>query len=130
MDPQPAVLLSRAIAERRARVAVVGLGYAGLPLAEAFVAAGFPVLGHDVDERKITSLKQGRSYLGHVPDARGAALSATGRFEPTAAPAGLADADAVVLCVPTPLTDALEPDLSDVIAATGSVAAGLHRAML
>src|SRR5260370_33955796 len=131
MDPLPAAaLLSRALAERRARVAVGGRGYAGLPLAEAFVAAGFPVLGHDVDEGKVGSLRQGRSYLGHVPDGRVAALLATGRFEATTDAARLASADAVIVCVPTPLSEALEPDLSDVVAATGSVAAGLHRGML
>src|SRR4051794_35211995 len=105
MEPLPpaAVLLSRALAERRARVGVVGLGYAGLPLAEAFVAAGFAVLGHDIDAERVRALRQGRSYLGHVPGARVAALLATGRFEATADADRLGAADAVILCVPTPL---------------------------
>jgi UDP-N-acetyl-D-glucosamine dehydrogenase len=132
MNPLPsaAAVLSRALAERTARVAVVGLGYAGLPLAEAFVATGFNVLGHDIDADKIDALRQGRSYLGHVSDARIVALRATGRFEPTADPQRLGAADAVVLCVPTPLTAAREPDLSAVVAATEAVAAVLRRGML
>ncbi|MBY0522446.1 MAG: nucleotide sugar dehydrogenase [Gemmataceae bacterium] len=97
---------------RTARVAVVGLGYVGLPLAETFAAAGYPVIGFDIDEAKVEHLRAGRSYIGHIPSSRVAELVHSGRFEATADPDRFADADAVIICVPTPLTEAREPDLS------------------
>jgi UDP-N-acetyl-D-glucosamine dehydrogenase len=118
--------LSAAITARTARVAVLGLGYAGLPVAEAFVRAGFPVLAFDIDTSKIDCLRSGKSYLGHVPDARIAELLATGRFEPASDSARLADADAFILCVPTPLTEHREPNLSAVAAAALMVARNLR----
>jgi UDP-N-acetyl-D-glucosamine dehydrogenase len=126
--PRPATAddLSRAIAERRARVAVLGLGYAGLPLAEAFVHAGFPVLGFDIDPDKVAALRRGASYLGHVAAERVRALAASRRFEPTGDEPRLADADALLICVPTPLTAARDPDLSAVEAAARSVARALR----
>jgi UDP-N-acetyl-D-glucosamine dehydrogenase len=120
--PPAAAELSHRIADRSARVAIVGLGYAGLPLAEAFVITGFPVLGYDIDVQKVLSLGRGESYLGHIASERVAALRATGRFEATADAARLGEADALLLCVPTPLTDAREPDLSYVTAAATAVA--------
>src|SRR4051812_4593226 len=79
-----AASLRRAIAERRARVGVIGLGYVGLPLVELFSAGGFPVLGFDIDQAKVDSLRAGRSYIGHIAPSRIAALLEGGRFEPTA----------------------------------------------
>ncbi len=114
--------LSVAISARAARVAVMGLGYAGFPLAEAFVRAGFPVLGFDIDAVKIGSLRAGKSYLGHVPDARISDLLATGRFEPADDPARLGEADAFIICVPTPLNEFSEPNLSAVAGAALMVA--------
>ena len=117
-----AARLAEAIAARMARVAVLGLGYAGLPLAEAFVQAGFPVLGYDVDPERIESLRRGQSYLGHFAGGRIEALRATGRFEATGDETRLADADVLLICVPTPLTEAREPDLSAVCAAARAIA--------
>jgi UDP-N-acetyl-D-glucosamine dehydrogenase len=97
---------------RTARVCIVGLGYVGLPLAETFAWAGYPVLGFDIDEDKVARLNRGASYIGHICPERVQELRATGRFEATTDPARFADADAVILCVPTPLTSAREPDLS------------------
>jgi UDP-N-acetyl-D-glucosamine dehydrogenase len=107
-------LLSR-IELRTARVAVVGLGYVGLPLAESFAAAGYPVIGFDVDPEKVKKLRTGQSYIGHIPSSRIVELTTTGRFEATADPCCFEDADAVVICVPTPLTEAREPDLSYIV---------------
>jgi UDP-N-acetyl-D-glucosamine dehydrogenase len=118
--------LSRAIAERRARVGVLGLGYAGLPLAEAFVQAGFAVLGYDVDLEKVQSLRRGQSYLGHFTADRVKALRATGRFEASGDEERLADADVLLICVPTPLTTARDPDLSAVQAAASAIARQLR----
>jgi UDP-N-acetyl-D-glucosamine dehydrogenase len=127
MEPSPlAAELSAAIAARRARVAVVGLGYAGLPLAEAFWAAGFAVLGLDIDPERVARLRRGESYLGHISPERVRALLGSGRFTATEDPDELAGADAVVICVPTPLTPARDPDLSAVTAAASSVAARLR----
>jgi UDP-N-acetyl-D-glucosamine dehydrogenase len=118
--PPAAATFARALAARTARVAVIGLGYAGLPLAEVFLKAGFPVLGLDLDSSKIAHLRRGETYLGHVSAERVRAMVATNRFEPTTDPARLADADATVICVPTPLTPAREPDLSAVTSAAVS----------
>src|ERR671922_2301451 len=87
---------------RTARVAVVGLGYVGLPLAETFAWAGYPVLGFDVDASKVARLKRGESYIGHICPERVAELVASGRFDATDDPRRFAEADAVVICVPTP----------------------------
>src|SRR5437763_13144977 len=89
---------------RTARVAVVGLGYVGLPLAESFAQAGYPVVGFDIDAEKVKKLKTGRSYIGHISSQRIAELVSTNRFEPTADPTCFENVDAVIICVPTPLT--------------------------
>jgi UDP-N-acetyl-D-glucosamine dehydrogenase len=105
---------------RTARVAVVGMGYVGLPLAETFAWGGYPVLGFDIDPDKVAKLNQGQSYIGHICPERVAEMRASGRFEATTDPGRFADADAVVICVPTPLTDAREPDLSYIVS-TGRI---------
>jgi UDP-N-acetyl-D-glucosamine dehydrogenase len=107
-------LLSR-IEDRTARVAIVGLGYVGLPLAETFAWGGYPVLGFDVDADKVTKLNRGESYIGHIPQERVGELIGSGRFEATNDPRRFADADAIVVCVPTPLGEAREPDLSYIV---------------
>jgi UDP-N-acetyl-D-glucosamine dehydrogenase len=103
--------LHRRIEERSARVAVVGLGYVGLPLAEAF-ASTFPVLGFDVDGEKVKKLQAGQSYIERISSARLVEMTRTGRFQATDDPRCLGQADAVLICVPTPLTEARDPDLS------------------
>jgi UDP-N-acetyl-D-glucosamine dehydrogenase len=107
--------LAGRIAERTARVAVVGLGYVGLPLAETFAWAGYPVLGFDVDADKIAKLRRGESYIGHIDDERIVELIGGGRFEADDDPSRFVEADAVVICVPTPLGEAREPDLSYIV---------------
>lgn len=103
--------LHAAIDTRRAKVAIIGLGYVGLPLSLAFCRAGFHVLGFDVDPHKIELLNRGESYLKHLPREpivqaiRDARLSATSDFEQLSA------ADAVLICVPTPLTRHREPEM-------------------
>jgi UDP-N-acetyl-D-glucosamine dehydrogenase len=127
--PPPAEALLERIGRRAARVGVIGLGYVGLPLVRAFAAAGFPVLGFDTDPGKVERLRAGRSYIGHIPDAEVAAMLAAG-FEPTAAFDRLAEADAILICVPTPLTAAREPDLSYVEGSVGAVAERLRPGQL
>src|SRR5437588_9450337 len=102
----PADTLAERIAARTARVAVVGLGYDGLPLAETFAWGGYPVLGFDIDAHKADVLNSGQSYIGHICSERIEELVGTGRFEATTDARLFRDADAVIICVPTPLTEA------------------------
>jgi UDP-N-acetyl-D-glucosamine dehydrogenase len=113
-----AIDLLERIETRTAHVAVVGLGYVGLPLAETFAWGGYPVLGFDIDRRKVEQLKNGKSYIGHISSDRVTELIGTGRFSATADPSRFAEADVVIICVPTPLSENREPDLS-YIADTG-----------
>jgi UDP-N-acetyl-D-glucosamine dehydrogenase len=122
--------LEAAIAARRAAVGIVGMGYVGLPLMLAAIAAGFAVTGFDIDAPKVAGLNAGRSPLAHVGDARVAAARASGRFEATAALGRLGEPDIVVLCVPTPLGRHREPDLSFVVATAEAVAASLRPGQL
>ncbi len=100
---------------RTARVAVIGLGYVGLPLAETFAWGGYPVLGFDIDGQKVAKLRRGESYIGHICPERVAELVQCGRFDATDDPGRLVEADAIIICVPTPLGEAREPDLSYII---------------
>jgi len=103
-------LLAR-LATKTATVGIMGLGYVGLPLADAFIQAGLPVLGFDVDQAKVKKLERGESYIQHIPDEKVRAWRAGRRFAATADVAELARADAILICVPTPLTETREPDL-------------------
>jgi len=112
-------LLER-IDKRSARVAIVGLGYVGLPVAVEFAEAGFDVIGIDLDDIKVAALNRGVSYLREVPDERVSALRDSGRFRATSAFADAAEADAILICVPTPISQGT-PDLTLVVAASASV---------
>jgi UDP-N-acetyl-D-glucosamine dehydrogenase len=122
-------LLAR-IQERSAVVAVIGLGYVGLPLAVAFAERGFPVVGIDVDERRTRSLEAGQSHVEDVPSERLAPLLAGKTFRATADYGVLAHCDVAIICVPTPLSKTRDPDMRHVIAAGKSVARHMHRGML
>jgi UDP-N-acetyl-D-glucosamine dehydrogenase len=126
-DHYPA-LLSR-INDLKARVGIIGLGYVGLPLARAFVSGGLRVLGFDVDTAKITQLRQGKSYIGHIPDRAVRDLTERG-FEATDDFKRLDEPDAIVICVPTPLTDAREPDLTYIVNSAQAIAARLRAGQL
>ncbi|WP_434625677.1 nucleotide sugar dehydrogenase [Azospirillum sp. B2RO_4] len=110
--------LESAYRGRSARVAVVGLGYVGLPLALALTGAGFAVTGFDIDPAKAAALNSGRSYIRQIADGRVAEAVATGRFRATTDAGEFAACDAVIVCVPTPLSPQREPDLSFVEAST------------
>lgn len=97
---------------RQATVGVVGLGYVGLPLVRAMHAAGFSVIGYDVDASKIEKLKRGESYLKHLGDDLVRVLATSKRFTPTNDENTLGSCDAICVCVPTPLGQHQEPDLS------------------
>src|SRR5262245_10601512 len=110
------------------RVGVVGLGYVGLPLAVAFAEEGNEVIGLDADPRKVDALEDARSYVEDVPSQRLAALD--GRLTPTSRFADLSLCDAVIICVPTPLTNSREPDLSYMVDAATSLAAVMQTGQL
>lgn len=122
--------LIQAFNTRTARIAVVGLGYVGLPLVRALHAAGFHVIGFDIDASKIHRLKKGEGYLKHLGEAFFRELAASPRFTPTSSPHDLSSAHAIVLCVPTPLGKHREPDLSFVENSTRLVASALKPGML
>lgn len=109
--------LRQAISDRTAKVGLIGLGYAGLPLAIAFAEAGFDVVGIDVQDARVDALNHGESYIGDVPAERIAPLVSERRFRATTDYSALADVDAITICVPTPLTADKAPDPSAVAAA-------------
>ncbi|MGF1610886.1 MAG: nucleotide sugar dehydrogenase [Kiloniellales bacterium] len=122
-------LLAR-IHAHEARVAVIGLGYVGLPLVQVFWARGFPVMGFDVDPHKVEQLARGESYIEHIPAASIRALNDSGRFAGTSDFARLAEADAILICVPTPLAAGREPDLSFVEQTAEAIAKALRPGQL
>jgi len=122
-------LLGR-IRARQAKVGVVGLGYVGLPLSLTFARAGFTVLGFDIDPAKITRVAAGGSYLKHIPAEAVLAQTAAGRFSATSDFSRARELDAVLICVPTPLTPAREPDLSYIVGTGESLAPHLRRGQL
>ena len=120
----PTVLLQwqEKLNNRSLKIGIMGRGYVGLPLGLLFAEKGFSVVGIDPDERRIRVLKQGRSPIRHIKDERVRAVLKKGFFQATAEPAGLKGLDAVLICVPTPLTKQREPDLSYVESASQWVA--------
>jgi UDP-N-acetyl-D-glucosamine dehydrogenase len=122
--------LERKLRARAARVAVVGLGYAGLPMAVEFGRAGFLTIGLDVDESKVDLIRRGRSPVSNVSDDEIAELRASQRLEASTDPGVLNTADVAVICVPTPLTDSGGPDLHFVEAAGATIGKHLHAGML
>ena len=110
------------------KIGILGAGYVGLPLAVAFAEAGEEVLCVDSDPERVAALGAGRSYVEDIPDAALAELG--GRLEAATDTSGLADRDAVIVCVPTPLTNSREPDLSYLIAAGEEIAAVLRPGQL
>ncbi len=115
---------------RRARVAVLGLGYAGLPLTCCFAEAGFETVALDIDLHKTRRLAAGQSYISHIPSERIAKLVEIGRLQPTADFARLKECDAAIICVPTPLGDGRAPDLTYVVNTAKAVAEHLHEGQL
>ncbi|MCP9489099.1 MAG: nucleotide sugar dehydrogenase [Solirubrobacteraceae bacterium MAG38_C4-C5] len=108
------------VAARELRIGIVGLGYAGLPLALAFAEEGFPVVGIDLNAERVAAVNEGRSYLVDVPEER--YVDAQGRLSATQDFGVVGELDALTICVPTPLSKTRSPDLTYVIAASQAVA--------
>jgi len=126
-------LLLQKIRSREAKVAIIGLGYVGLPLAVAFAKSGFQVTGIDVDAGKVDAINRGESYVSDISSAelrRWTAAREGGMLTATTDYAVLTEADAAIICVPTPLNKTRDPDVRFLIAAGESVAHYLHPGML
>jgi UDP-N-acetyl-D-glucosamine dehydrogenase len=117
--------LKSKIERKEARVAVIGLGYVGLPLALLYTEQKFSVTGFDIDARKISTLDQGGSYIFRIPAAEIQAAKKKG-FSATAEYARLTEMDAIIICVPTPLNEYHEPDLSFITDTAKSIAPHLR----
>ncbi|MDX2156001.1 MAG: nucleotide sugar dehydrogenase [Hyphomicrobiaceae bacterium] len=129
--PSPtAASIAGRIDARDFTVGIMGLGYVGLPLALVAVRAGFTVLGFDTDPARVAQLNRGRSAIKHIPDATLAAMVENGKFCATSDFSRLAEADAILIAVPTPLNRYREPDLSYVEQSTRSIAAALRPGQL
>lgn len=122
--------LKRSFADRSAKIGVIGLGYVGLPLIHAFTMAGFRCLGYDNDPEKVKMLAAGRSYIKHVDSALVRSWLSEKKFEPISDLRRLSEADALLICVPTPLNDSRDPDLSFVADTAKSIAAALRPGQL
>lgn len=125
-DEGPLAEFDDLLKTRRARIAVIGLGYVGLPLAVAYAQAGYRVLGIDIDATRIAELARGQSPIGDVPVADLVGEVSSGRLQVSDSYHGLAEADVVFICVPTPCTRNKQPDTSSIAAAAEGIARRLR----
>ena len=118
--------LLKIVNDKAAKIGVIGLGYVGLPLAITFANKGFPVTGYDVDPKKIDQLTEGRSYIKHIENKiikqhiSSKALTVSHDFS------SLGEMSAIIICVPTPLNDIREPDLSYLVSTSRTIASRLR----
>ncbi len=126
----PHAQLLQKLSERTAHVAILGMGYVGLPLAVAFAEAGFRVTGIDIDGAKLAALERGESYIEDIASERLRALIGRTLFTSTDFDSTLATADAAIICVPTPLNKTRDPDIRALTAAGEAIARSLHTGML
>ena len=122
--------LAELIKTKKAVIGVIGLGYVGLPLVRAFTGAGFRCLGFDVDASKVEKLKAGQSYIKHIDSAGLQRLIHERQFEPTADLNRLKEADCIIICVPTPLNESRDPDLSYIEGTAQAIARTLRPGQL
>ena len=112
------------------KIGIIGLGYVGLPLSLQFARSGVDVTGLDVDERKISALTAGKSYIEHIPAAAIAEQVNAGRFRATTDFSAIKNLDAVIICVPTPLNKNREPDISYIIKSGEAILPHVHKGLL
>lgn len=130
LHSEPETGLKLKIADRSARLGVIGLGYVGLPLVIEMARKGFHVTGIDIDRERVESLNAGISYVLDIPSEILGALLAVGKIRATESLAAIEDLDTVSICVPTPLRKTKDPDLSYVVAAAEAVGNYLHSGQL
>jgi UDP-N-acetyl-D-glucosamine dehydrogenase len=119
-----------AIQQKTAKLGVIGLGYVGLPLLKAFIASGYRTIGFDVDGKKVKELEAGRSYIKHIPPDWIQSWLESDVFVPTSDMRRLGEADAILICVPTPLSSSRDPDLSYVESTAREIAKTLRPGQL
>ena len=122
--------LREKIADKQSLVGVIGLGYVGLPLIDAYMRSGFSTIGFDTDATKVEQLNGGRSYIAHIQPIKVAGWLETGRFRATSDMAELGEPDVILICVPTPLTESRDPDLQYVEATVRAIARVLRPGQL
>lgn len=122
--------LAEKIKNKSALVGIIGLGYVGLPLAKTFADQGFQVLGFDINPDFVAKLNNGESYIEHIPSGWVADMRNEKKFEATTDMARLAEPDAILICVPTPLTGNREPEMKYVEKSTADIAAALRKGQL
>jgi UDP-N-acetyl-D-glucosamine dehydrogenase len=122
--------LERKIKENKAVVGILGLGYVGLPLAREFAAAGVKVIGFDIDEKKVKKLNSGRSIIKHIPHAQVKRLIKSKLFTATSNMNRLKSTDAILICVPTPLTKNREPDMQFIVSSCKTIAKYIRKNQL
>ncbi len=118
------------IEKKKALVGVIGMGYVGLPLVLRFCEQGFRTLGFDIDPRKVAALKKGKSYIKTIPSSKIARAVRDGHFDVTDDFSRLGKPDCILICVPTPLTEKMEPDLQYIEKTTHSIRNKLRRGQL
>jgi len=124
------IKLLEMIEDKTARIGIIGLGYVGLPLALHFGNKGFQVIGFDLDSKKIDKILHGESYIKHIPADAIREMTEGQRFDVTIDFSRLKEADCILICVPTPLSDKMEPDLSYLLETTGTIADNLRTGQL
>ncbi|WP_445666629.1 nucleotide sugar dehydrogenase [Fodinibius sp. AD559] len=122
--------LLQKIDEREYTVGIVGLGYVGLPLMWTFHKAGIPVIGYDIDQKKIDCIHEGRSYIKHLDENMMQTLSESNRCDATVNFSRLSEADAILMCVPTPLDEHREPDMQYVEKTAMTIGENLRKGQL
>src|SRR5437016_4461517 len=122
-------LLSR-ITSHQATIGIIGLGYVGLPLVLRFGEEKFHVLGFDVDAEKVSKLNNGQSYIRHIESNRLKSLLGEKRFEATTDFKRLAEADCIIICVPTPLTSRKDPDLQYIVKTADALVPTLRKGQI
>lgn len=118
------------IKDKSAKVGIIGLGYVGLPLGLEFALKGFDVIGFDVDETKIPILKAGKSYIKHIDEDKIKRAVDSGKFEAVSEFSRLPEVDAIIICVPTPLNEHREPEMSYVVDTATNIAKYLRKGQL
>ncbi|MGQ9645507.1 MAG: nucleotide sugar dehydrogenase [Thermodesulfobacteriota bacterium] len=122
--------LLQKILQKKALVGIIGMGYVGLPLVLRFCEEGFHILGFDVDAKKVAQLKRGRSYLKSIPSSRISRFVREGLLDVTENFSFLTKPDCIIICVPTPLTEKMEPDLQYIEKTTEAIRDHLRRGQL
>jgi len=122
--------LIKKIEDKSARIVVVGIGYVGLPLVLEFARAGYRVTGYDKDPVKVRLHNSGEAYIGDIATTELAPFVKKGLLNASSDPAVLGEADAIVVCVPTPLNKTKDPDMRFIASATEEIAMHQHKGML